>query len=123
MVGARATASALHWFRMIHAADLKRSARHRMAIGTVESGFEASVGGARGIRTPDPLHAMQVLSQLSYGPTRGAREMVAGAARAGASDCGECDAFANGQGRHYCLSLYECQRIAARGVARSRSAR
>ncbi len=28
-----------------------------------------SVGGAAGARTPDPLHAMQVLSQLSYSPT------------------------------------------------------
>jgi hypothetical protein len=27
-------------------------------------------GGAEGIRTPDPLLAKQVLSQLSYGPTR-----------------------------------------------------
>ena len=26
-------------------------------------------GGARGTRTPDILHAMQALSQLSYGPT------------------------------------------------------
>ena len=25
-------------------------------------------GGAEGDRTPDPLHAMQVLSQLSYSP-------------------------------------------------------
>ena len=29
-----------------------------------------AVGGAEGIRTPDPLLAKQVLSQLSYGPTR-----------------------------------------------------
>ena len=29
------------------------------------------VGGAGGTRTPDPLHAMQVLSQLSYNPTIG----------------------------------------------------
>ena len=28
------------------------------------------VGGAKGDRTPDLLHAMQALSQLSYGPTR-----------------------------------------------------
>src|SRR5439155_6600432 len=28
-------------------------------------------GGAGGTRTPDPLHAMQVLSQLSYNPTVG----------------------------------------------------
>ena len=28
-----------------------------------------SGGGAEGIRTPDPLLAKQVLSQLSYGPT------------------------------------------------------
>jgi hypothetical protein len=26
------------------------------------------INGAKGIRTPDPLHAMQVLYQLSYGP-------------------------------------------------------
>ena len=31
-------------------------------------------GGAEGTRTPDPLHAMQVLSQLSYSPT--AEEVV-----------------------------------------------
>src|SRR6476619_7565976 len=29
------------------------------------------VGGAGGTRTPDPLHAMQVRSQLSYNPTVG----------------------------------------------------
>jgi hypothetical protein len=28
------------------------------------------IGGARRDRTADPLHAMQVLSQLSYGPKR-----------------------------------------------------
>ena len=32
-----------------------------------ESGLVS--GGAEGIRTPDPLLAKQVLSQLSYGPT------------------------------------------------------
>jgi len=26
------------------------------------------IGGGKGIRTPDPLHAMQVLYQLSYTP-------------------------------------------------------
>ena len=29
-----------------------------------------SVSGAKETRTPDPLHAMQVLYQLSYGPFR-----------------------------------------------------
>jgi hypothetical protein len=29
---------------------------------------KASLGGAEGNRTPDLLHAMQALSQLSYGP-------------------------------------------------------
>ncbi len=29
------------------------------------------VGGAEGIRTPDPLNAIEVLSQLSYSPTQG----------------------------------------------------
>lgn len=28
-------------------------------------------GGAKGSRTPDLLHAMQALSQLSYGPDLG----------------------------------------------------
>jgi hypothetical protein len=27
-----------------------------------------NIGGGKGIRTPDPLHAMQVLYQLSYTP-------------------------------------------------------
>jgi hypothetical protein len=30
--------------------------------------FIKTVGGAKGDRTPDLLHAMQALSQLSYGP-------------------------------------------------------
>ena len=34
--------------------------------GPVQS--TVSRGGAEGIRTPDPLHAKQVLSQLSYSP-------------------------------------------------------
>ena len=33
---------------------------------------KSSSGGARRDRTVDLLHAMQALSQLSYGPTRGA---------------------------------------------------
>ena len=28
------------------------------------------IGGAEGTRTPDPLNAIEVLSQLSYSPTR-----------------------------------------------------
>ena len=31
--------------------------------------FRAKDGGAEGIRTPDPLNAIQVLFQLSYSPT------------------------------------------------------
>ncbi len=33
------------------------------------------VGGARRDRTADLLHAMQALSQLSYGPTRSRRNL------------------------------------------------
>ena len=33
-------------------------------------------GGAEGDRTPDPLHAMQVLSQLSYSPIKSIRLAV-----------------------------------------------
>ena len=32
------------------------------------SGTVLKLGGGEGIRTPDPLHAMQVLYQLSYTP-------------------------------------------------------
>src|ERR1700733_4133239 len=35
----------------------------------------ADFGGARRDRTADLLHAMQALSQLSYGPTRGRRTL------------------------------------------------
>ena len=34
---------------------------------TVRVGMK--LGGAEGIRTPDPLNAIEVLSQLSYSPT------------------------------------------------------
>ena len=33
------------------------------------------IGGARRDRTADLLHAMQALSQLSYGPTQGRRNL------------------------------------------------
>ena len=37
-----------------------------------------SINGAKRIRTADPLHAMQVLYQLSYGPSNNdkARKLV-----------------------------------------------
>ncbi len=48
-------------------------------------------GGAGGTRTPDPLHAMQVLSQLSYNPTDSVGPLVGAlsvATRPGSSpDC------------------------------------
>ena len=33
--------------------------------------YKACTCGGKGIRTPDPLHAMQVLYQLSYTPESG----------------------------------------------------
>ena len=49
-------------------------------------------GGARGTRTPDPLHAMQVLSQLSYGPAvNGSRAATANVPR-------DCKRNSRGQG-------------------------
>ena len=43
--------------------DAKELALHGMVRSTVHD------GGAEGIRTPDPLNAIEVLSQLSYSPT------------------------------------------------------
>ena len=42
-------------------------------MGTHEKTWE--LGGARRDRTADLLHAMQALSQLSYSPTREARNV------------------------------------------------
>ncbi len=44
--------------------DAEELALHAPVLSTVKS------GGAEGTRTPDPLLAKQVLSQLSYGPTK-----------------------------------------------------
>src|SRR5574337_678736 len=41
---------------------------------------EQNPGGARRDRTADLLHAMQALSQLSYGPAAGSREEYGGVA-------------------------------------------
>ena len=43
--------------------DAKELALHGIVLSTVRN------GGAEGIRTPDPLNAIEVLSQLSYSPT------------------------------------------------------
>ena len=43
--------------------DAKELALHGMVLSIVK------FGGAEGIRTPDPLNAIEVLSQLSYSPT------------------------------------------------------
>ena len=41
-------------------------------------GTQGNDGGARRDRTADLLHAMQALSQLSYGPTKGGEFSVTG---------------------------------------------
>ena len=43
--------------------DAKELALHGIILPTAKN------GGAEGIRTPDPLNAIEVLSQLSYSPT------------------------------------------------------
>ena len=48
------------------APDAKNPSRSRRGVGWV--GRQAG-GGAKGIRTPDLLNAIQTLSQLSYSPT------------------------------------------------------
>ncbi len=51
------------WFR-VEALDEKG------LIGAGSHQRAMEFGGAKGSRTPDLLHAMQALSQLSYGPIR-----------------------------------------------------
>jgi hypothetical protein len=41
----------------------------------LQPGLTVEVGGARRDRTADLLHAMQALSQLSYGPTAGSAKV------------------------------------------------
>ena len=47
--------------------------KNHLSLQGVSGIFNTKVrdGGAKGSRTPDLLHAMQALSQLSYGPIRG----------------------------------------------------
>ena len=41
----------------------------RGLFGTIQAKAGSGAGGAGGTRTPDPLNAIEVLSQLSYSPT------------------------------------------------------
>ena len=54
-----------HGLRVFHARWIRFTPRRRRGVMVGGS----SAGGATGTRTPDPLHAMQVLFQLSYSPT------------------------------------------------------
>ena len=39
--------------------------------------FQTNCGGAKGIRTPDPLHAMEMRYQLRYSPVRKKERLAA----------------------------------------------
>jgi hypothetical protein len=52
-------------FRLQKLSYLAQAAGHKPCAGIS--------GGAEEIRTPDPLHAKQMLSQLSYGPRKRSR--------------------------------------------------
>ena len=43
--------------------------RTKDVLGAMTVKVGKKLGGAEGIRTPDPLNAIEVLSQLSYSPT------------------------------------------------------
>ena len=60
---------------------------------------ERMFGGARRDRTADLLHAMQALSQLSYGPTRGAAKYAPLVAM---SSAGSSRAFSQFEGQTKC---------------------
>ena len=62
------------------------TSQQQVCVAMKREGSEASgcrredrAGGARRDRTADLLHAMQALSQLSYGPTRSRRNLRSGA--------------------------------------------
>ena len=53
---------------MLPIGSISEAMAKRMLTGWAANGED---GGATGARTPDLLHAMQMLSQLSYRPSRG----------------------------------------------------
>ena len=50
----------------------------RSLFGTIQAKAGSGGGGAGGTRTPDPLNAIEVLSQLSYSPTVSMSIILAG---------------------------------------------
>src|SRR5215831_17998919 len=52
--------------------------RRERAMSWASRRWGPNTGGARRDRTADLLHAMQALSQLSYGPTRSRRKLRSG---------------------------------------------
>ena len=50
----------------------------RGLFGTIQAKAGSGAGGAWGIRTPDPLNAIEMLSLLSYSPTAPISKIVAG---------------------------------------------
>ncbi len=57
-----------------------------MGTWSVSCDYVKQIGGARRDRTADLLHAMQALSQLSYGPTRRKAGKFSGALRIAQAD-------------------------------------
>ena len=64
---------------MVNMQQRKSAARNREKRKPSGCRREGGAGGARRDRTADLLHAMQALSQLSYGPTRSRRNLRSGA--------------------------------------------
>ena len=50
--------------------DIIRNGHRCSSVGMTPAVLSVTLGGAEGIRTPDPLHAMEVRYQLRYSPAR-----------------------------------------------------
>ena len=64
----------LHYRHTTRSAKLSNAVNLAPGPARIGTDYLVKSSGAKETRTPDPLHAMQVLYQLSYGPRNDGKE-------------------------------------------------
>ena len=64
----------LHYRHTTRSAKLSNAVNLAPGPARIGTDYLVKFSGAKETRTPDPLHAMQVLYQLSYGPRNDGKE-------------------------------------------------